>query len=356
MLQRNSPSPGAASTRVKDDGVGLPKHHRPIRIAKKLQALRASTKAFGGPYYFVHAIRSRITEWLTEQQWKYLRKNCEAAFMLRLHDKKHQRDLRWLPFRLNHMKGYLDQPLVVVKPNDKALRFIDALPGVILNYAEFARDEIVADAELVHDRFVKHFLHLRHGKHELKIRILKPNKDKPQVDWRGYAKQSTDHANTGTSYSSQRGRGHLFACYSDLPSKVTGEVDCFHLEGRYTGQPALRQLGINRPADLIDFPHEAFWQKALQNLHIINFERLGIYDANCRRGERRRKQNSTDAAVGTGLYRFFGTDPDKPQYRTLQRFMDQYKPPGDGSVGNDPLAVLTGGASNCRRKEKGIAF
>ena len=335
MLQRNSPCPGATSTRAKDEGVGLPKHHRPIRIAKKLQALRASTKAFGGPYYFVHAIRLRIIKRLTKQQWKYLRENCEAAFMLRLHDKKHQRDLRWLPFRLNYMKGYLDQPLVVVKPNDKALRFLDALPGVILNYAEFARDQIVPNAEQAHDRFVLHFLHPRHGKHELKIRILNPAKDKPQIYWRGYAQQPTDHSNTGTSYTGQRGRGHLFACYSDLPSKETGEVDCFHLEGRYTGQPALRdQLGINRPADLIDFPHEAYWEKVLQQLYIINFERLGIYDTNCRRGDRRRKPHISDAAVGGALYRVFGTHPveetndgDQPQYRSLQQFMDKYKPP-----------------------------
>jgi hypothetical protein len=38
--------------------------------------------------------------------------------------------------------------------------------------------------------------------------------------------------------------------YDDKPSKVTGEVDCFHLESKVNGVAALRRLGIHSVADL----------------------------------------------------------------------------------------------------------
>lgn len=145
---------------------------------------------------------------------------------------------------------------------------------------------------------------------------------------------------TGTSYTGQRRRGHLFACYSDKHSKETGEVDCFHLEARYRGEAALRQLGIHRPADLIGFDHEGYWEKVLQRLYRIDFERLGRFNANCRRREHRRRPIITsdgrynrDASAGGIIYHVLGRHSPSRQhplvrrsYHSVQRFIDVYKP------------------------------
>jgi hypothetical protein len=283
----------------------------PNPIARTTQA---SDTAPSEPYYFLHGTRYRITEPLKNWQWQELFPGCEA-FMLdrRNEDRLRARgDLRLLPKRpyyRHFMKNYLDDPLVVIHPTDEDLRLLDALPGIIQNYSELARDQIVADAEQAHNRFFEHFLDPRHGTHEL-VRIEQTN------------------TSSGTTYTRQRGRGHLFAVYSDKRSKVTGELNCLHIEGRYTGWPALRdQLGINRPADWLDFDHEAYWDKVLWEIYIMNFERLAIYDANRRRGDRRRKPSNEDAAAGRRLYDLLSCHRDQPQYNSLQRFMDAYKPP-----------------------------
>lgn len=320
-------------------------------------------------YYFVHGTRYRITQSLTRHQWRRLRSNCDDAYMLKLGDDRRlctPNDPRPLSISKNYIKGYLDDVLVVVKPNKKALLFLDALPGVILNYVEFARDQIVTDAELVHDRFVEHFVHRWHGKHETLFRIKEgePQDDDDDADYDEPPdrpikwplprppKICLDDVSTGTSYTGQRRRGHLFACYSDLHSRETGELSCFHLEGRYQGTAALRPLvafilkhatkkdakehATNarrlRPSDLIDFPHEVYWQQVLQHLYTIDFERLGRHDANRRRRERRRSPIITcsgrynqDAATGGGLYHVLGRHP-KQSYRSVQRFLDVYKP------------------------------
>jgi hypothetical protein len=300
-------------------------------------------------YYFVHAIRCRITQPLTHRQWRSLRLNSNDAFMLRSGYDKRLRtsnDPRPVSISKNYIKGYLDNPLVVVKPNEEALRFLNALPRVLLNYSELARDQIVTDAEQVHDRFIEHFVHPRHGTHEMVFRITgeddeNADDDEVPVNPRRFATRPQSNPivgdrTTGTSYTGQRRRGHLFACYSDLPSKETGELSCFHLEARYQGTTALRRLGIDRPADLIDFAHADYWNEVLKHIYRIDFERLGRYETNRRRRERRRKaliicsgRYNKDAAVGSSLYHVFGQHPNQP-YHSLQRFLDVYKPRSRG--------------------------
>ena len=286
--------------------------------------LRSAAQIPSKPDYFVDASRYRITQPLNKQQWECLRSNCKSAYMLDRRDKNEAAaSIDFGPMFLprNYIKGYLNNPLVVVKPNTEALLLLNKLSGVMLNYVELARDQIVADSEQVHDRFNRHFVHRWHGKHQTVFRVLNAHGE------------DESYSTTGTSYSGQRRRGHIFAWYSDRPSKVTGECSCFHVEGRYQGEPALNSLGINCPADLINFPHEAHWQKNLEQLYAIDFARLGRYERNRRRRERRRKSNillagkyNADAAYGGVLYRVFGRHPDQP-YQSVQQYLDVYKPP-----------------------------
>jgi hypothetical protein len=122
--------------------------------------------------------------------------------------------------------------------------------------------------------------------------------------------------------------GSTFQAYDDKPSKVTGEIDCFHLEVKVNGVRALRQLGINTLSDLLAFDHARFWQHHFI-IAEIDMERVGRYHVNQRDGTRRRaplihRSFNVDAAVGNVLWRVFAAHPDQPDY-SLQQFIDQYR-------------------------------
>jgi len=93
----------------------------------------------------------------------------------------------------------------------------------------------------VHEYFDAYFVQPWHGKHETQLR----------------------HKGM-TSYSGQHRPGHWFAWYSDRPSKVTGEADCFHIEGRYQGVASLRKIGVHHPRALLSFDHQANWSKHMR--------------------------------------------------------------------------------------------
>ena len=150
--------------------------------------------------------------------------------------------------------------------------------------------------------------------------------------WHG-TKQVTIFPN-GNFRTGDLGRpGLTFQAYDDKPSKVTGEIDCFHLEGKVNGVRALRQLGINSISDLLTFDHARFWQR-----HFITAEmdmaRFGRHHANVRDGTKRRAPlihrtksgfvYNVDAAVGNVLWRVFAALPDEPGY-SLQQLLDRYR-------------------------------
>lgn len=199
--------------------------------------------------------------------------------------------------------------LTVINPNDCALKLLASLSNLTINYAEIALDIVRLD-ELTKWRlrnfFDTNFVQPWHGKHEI-VRF--------------------DNA----TYTGQRRPGHWFTWYCDRPSKCTGDVHCFHLEGRHQGVPAVRNAGIEDPVNLLTFDHIAYWRKNL-TLFELNFERLGRWHENRRLGRRRKRARveknarfsyNYDLRTGSILFRMHG-DHQKEQYRSLQKFVDQY--------------------------------
>jgi hypothetical protein len=247
-----------------------------------------------GMHDFFDVIRLRLSRALKRTELQFLCQNTEGA---RLH-------------RGHYVRGFISDVLTIARPEQNALVFLTELPGAMVNYLEIARDLILPEGEAgrVHDSFDVHFVQSWHRKHETIIRL-----------------------NGTTSYSGQRRRGHWFAWYSDRPCKVTGEVECFHIEGRHQGITSLRKIGVQHPRDLLTFDHEAYWSKHMR-LYFVDFERLGRLFSNMRSGERRRRPRvqqcgpifyNFDRAAGSLLFRKLSTHRNQLQ-RSVQRFVDVF--------------------------------
>ena len=240
-------------------------------------------------YHFIDVIRLRLTRPPTETE---LRSLGEGARLNRGHP----------------IRGFINQVLTVHVPDEHALQVLAKLPGALVNYVEIARDTIVPDPEALHEFYNRHFVQPWHGTRKTVI-------------------------GTPTYTDGQQRRGRRFCWYSDRCSKVTGEVDCFHLEGRYQGAAAVRKLGIHHPRDLLDFDHAAYWAKNIQ-LYQVDFERLGRFYQNRRQGSRRRNPSidrfgsfayNRDHAIGGVIYANLAAHPNQPEKScSVQCLVDQF--------------------------------
>jgi hypothetical protein len=192
----------------------------------------------------------------------------------------------------------------VVNLNDRGLSFFVKLPHLTIYELEIARDDIVEDQDQalwLRDLFDTHFVHSWHGKHEIVV------------------------AENGV-YTGQRRPGKRFGWYGDRPCKRTGELHCFHLEGRHIGTRALKRIGINHPRDLLTFDHAAYWQRHLK-LYRVDLERLGRFHMNRRSGGRRQRPRhgfyNLDRSTGSIIFRNLAQHDDLP-LRSAQLFVDRY--------------------------------
>jgi hypothetical protein len=113
----------------------------------------------------------------------------------------------------------------------------------------------------------------------------------------------------GANGSTGTGRGLSFTWYTTQPSKITGELNCFHLEAKLCGSRALRRHGIYHPRDLLTFDHDEFWQEVWSKrltFATLNRAGLGRYVDNCAKGTKRRTATQEDFTRGCLLYRIFG--------------------------------------------------
>lgn len=101
----------------------------------------------------------------------------------------------------------------------------------------------------------------------------------------------------GTEYSGSRSARNQYVAYSSRPSKITGEVNCTHLEWRIKEVSAVRAHGIHTFKDLVNFDHMAFWEKNLR-LYWIPSEKLGRLELNQRGRTQRRASPVVDYGHG----------------------------------------------------------
>jgi hypothetical protein len=210
------------------------------------------------------------------------------------------------------------QKVQICRPDVSALRTLAALDDTaILNYIEIAvdfilRDEIEVDHWL--DTFKNGFLHRWHDR---------------RMCVEAYS------GGFSTRASPERGesrRGRWFNYYADKPCRITGEVHCFHFEGKHCGVQFLRRIGIHHPRDLLDFDFDSYFIKNLQ-IYDLDFERLGRYHDNKQSGAKRKKGRiieygkrgiyNQDARLGGILYQALAVHSHQHE-RSLQCFVDNY--------------------------------
>lgn len=198
--------------------------------------------------------------------------------------------LKRAPYIRNHRARFdprFNQYLRLKQPTQALLQYLDARGDeVLMTYAELARDTICDDPERIGKLFNSSLVQRRHRKRRTNI----------------YAEGA--NGSTGT-----RGRGIVFTWYTTKPSKVTGEIDCFHLEARLSGVRAIRAKGIHRPGDLLTYDHDLFWKSIWVNtltLIPVDHACLGRFFDNRATGKRRRASTHDDFRRGALLMRIYG--------------------------------------------------
>lgn len=126
----------------------------------------------------------------------------------------------------------------------------------------------------------------------------------------------------GGGSTGRRGKGYYFTHYASEHCRIDGIVECFHIESRHQGKQSLAKIGINSPLDLLNFDHEAYWQKADRvSLKKIDVQRLGQHHSNRQRGSRERPSDR-HRRIGGVLIRKYGLD----QFGNIcvQQFVQRY--------------------------------
>lgn len=228
-------------------------------------------------------------------------------------NEKLRRDLRghcqYLDVRRNSPPRDYEWVLTVVTPDKEALRALGEVPNLEVRSVEVALDMIVADraqADTIWRLIALHFVQSWPGRNEPTIY-------------------------SSTFYSGEKRRGRVFVAYADRPPKTRSASAACHVEARYRGRQALRQIRISAARDLLNFDHKAFWRKHLRLL-AVDVRRLGRWHDNKVSGKRRRHHDvrqgkvvyDADHARGCLLFHFYGCH-ERNQMRSTQRFIARYK-------------------------------
>jgi hypothetical protein len=157
--------------------------------------------------------------------------------------KRHCRWVRALPRRKRWDRHRYRQYLDLKQPTDVALHYLANINNVLVNYVEFAldwtfryEDERDAATDIVNAHMIKRWHRESQG-----IRFVKAT----------------------TRYTAGRHASTNLVSYADLPSRMTGELACVHIEYRVRGQRTLRRMGISSPKNLVNYDHHAFWKQRL---------------------------------------------------------------------------------------------
>ena len=166
------------------------------------------------------------------------------------------------------------------QPTDQALRWLAQREDALINRAEIALDSVFdyrADRDEAWEFLHRHLVRRWHGTKQ-EIRVYRTEPQAPSLD---------DDGTSGTRYDAGRSAPNLTALYRQECSRITGELNCLHLEWRLNGLKTVRGVGIQSGHDLPEFDHRQFWQKRLL-LFAADKERLGRLINNQLKGRKSR--------------------------------------------------------------------
>ncbi|MGF1620180.1 MAG: hypothetical protein ACFCUR_06175 [Rhodomicrobiaceae bacterium] len=185
-------------------------------------------------------IELRSKRKLTDRQQYLLQRTCDSADF----------EIRGAPTRgpASGMKEFVR----IVSPNPQALEFLSSKSYVVPTSVEIALDIPTEDHQQAMEWvsfFDRHFAQRWHGS----SRCL-------QIGYGTYTKRS--------------GSARLFVWYGGKKPLKGTKTPGFHIECRLSGIAALRAIGIETSADLLNFDHRAFWDNHL-TLYEVDQAKLG---------------------------------------------------------------------------------
>ena len=190
------------------------------------------------------------------------------------------------------------QRLDFKQPTDRALRWIASRTDGLINYAEVTLDLIFDTSEdsLAARSYLDRYRIRRWHRREHGIRYY-------------------DNDPNNQRYDGPPTAPNVVTDYLEDHCRITGELNCLHLEWRLNSLYAVRAAGILRPRDVLTFDHRAFWQERLR-LYAVDPGRLGRLYRN--RNQRTHSHLITPADRKHGN-RVIG------RYETIQEFIDDYR-------------------------------
>jgi hypothetical protein len=245
MTGLTMPEKQAPPVSGKTGGAGSPKHERHKRKAHVISAIeRACNVAQNLRPSDVSAYFDRVQAWLpralTSADLHKLSEQCGGGVYCRKQRAKWDRH------------GRYRHRLQLRQPQPEVFAFLSQLKGVHLNGLEVSLDWTFNDAYqleqadwLVRSHWVKRW----HGKQQVK-------------------------AKHDTQYWAGKGGRNVPVCYSDRPSRITGEEYCLHLDWRISGKEALQRVGIGSIQNLLSFDFHQFWRTRLL-FYAVDLRKLG---------------------------------------------------------------------------------
>jgi hypothetical protein len=244
-----------------------------------------------GKYPYFDQVQFWVVKPLDDETYDWLEKQCG------LH-----RDNR--PARFNPRYR---QRLNMFQPREQALRWLAECDHALINGVEVTIDYVL---EGVPRKDLWKFL----DRHLIRR-------------WHG-RKQHIRVVENVTRYDAWEAAANKIVLYGENHSRITGELNCLHLEWHLDGLNSVRNAGIRSGLDMLEFDHHEFWRKRLL-LYDINCERLGRLLRNQASGRRRKTVDmevwtnksfkyvvSLDAALGDTYAR---------AYDTIQELVDTLK-------------------------------
>lgn len=214
------------------------------------------------------------------------------------------------------------QRLEFKQPKPDALAWIACQRATMINRVEIALDLVFADRNRRDDAFEffhRHLIRRWHGKRQ-RIKLVRGGRKEGHGGKR--APELVDEVAAGqTRYDGGRCAPNQITLYRAQYSRVTGELNCLHLEWRLNTLASVQNAGITSGVHLFEFDHRQFWARRMR-LVSADPEKLG-------RCIRNRVNGTKSRTPEPGNNRFVNLDQRRGSvmlqaFGTMQEFVDAF--------------------------------
>jgi hypothetical protein len=206
-----------------------------------------------GVYCYIDNVQVWLTEPLGPRQRRWLQNRCDCFV-----------DDQPAPFDPRYR-----QRVQIRQPPETVLEWIVQQADAYVNRLELALDLVFAserEKEEAETFIRKHLVKNHRGKQDIRLQ-----------------------GGTTTMYLAAPEAANNIVTYGDQECRITGEINCLHIEWRKRGGAAVRQEGITTK-NLNDIDHRDFWQRKLL-LYNINARKLGREYRKIYEGRRHRRRD-----------------------------------------------------------------